>query len=67
MAETRLRSLIKALIWRISGFIILGLISYIFTKKWGESLTISGIFNVIRFLLYYGHERMWNKISWGKY
>ena len=63
--DTKLRSIIKSLVWRISGFIILGFLSYIFTHKWSESLFISGWFNGIRFILYYFHERIWLKIKWG--
>jgi len=65
-SETRTRSFVKTLTWRISGFIILGLVSFAITGKWGESLLVSGIFNLIRAVLYYSHERMWLKIKWGK-
>ena len=61
--ETIFRSIVKSLCWRISGFIILGIISYIFIGKWNESLIISGWFNGIRFVLYIFHERMWNAIK----
>jgi len=64
--ETILRSIAKSLCWRISGFIILGIISYIFTGLWAESLIISGWFNGIRFVLYFFHERLWLRIKWGK-
>ena len=63
--ETRTRSFVKALVWRISGFIILGAISFVFTGKWGESLWISGWFNGVRFVLYYFHERVWLRVKWG--
>ena len=63
--ETHIRSWVKSIVWRIAGFVILGVISYIFTGKWSESLLISGWFNGIRFLLYFVHERMWLKIKWG--
>ncbi len=65
-SETKIRSWIKSLVWRLFGFVILGSISYIFTGSWSESLVISFTFNIIRFVLYYFHERMWVHISWGK-
>jgi uncharacterized membrane protein len=65
-SETILRSIAKSACWRITGFIILGIISYIFIGSWTESLLISGWFNGIRFVLYICHERMWNKIKWGR-
>jgi uncharacterized membrane protein len=66
MHETGIRSLVKSFVWRISGFIILGFITYAYTGKWSESLGISSVFNIIRFFLYYLHERFWDKIEWGK-
>ena len=63
--ETFLRSSIKSIVWRLLGFIILGLITYLYIGEWGESLIISGWFNGIRFVLYIVHERIWNKIKWG--
>jgi len=66
MSETNLRSWTKSLVWRLLGFVILGAITYIYTGEWAESLAISSAFNLIRFFLYYIHERIWNRITWGK-
>lgn len=65
LAETKARSWAKSIVWRLFGFIILGIISFIFTGSWTESLLVSGWFNVLRFLLYYVHERLWLKVKWG--
>lgn len=65
-SESIPRSIIKSIVWRLSGFLILGFISFIFTNKWDESLAISSSFNIIRLFLFYFHERFWLKISWGK-
>jgi uncharacterized membrane protein len=67
MKETKLRSWTKSLVWRLAGFVILGVITYIYTGEWTESLAISSAFNILRFFLYYLHERMWDKIEWGLY
>lgn len=67
MKETHLRSWTKSLVWRLAGFIILGAITYVYTGEWTESIAISSIFNILRFFLYYLHERMWDNISWGKH
>jgi uncharacterized membrane protein len=66
IGETARRSWAKSLTWRLSGFLILGIVSYAFTHKWTESIGISSVFNLIRFVLYFFHERSWLKISWGK-
>jgi len=64
--ETHLRSWTKSISWRVLGIIILIVISYGFTRDLKQTTWITLIFHSIRLVLYYFHERMWNKISWGK-
>lgn len=64
--ETKRRSLVKSIVWRIIGIFILGLISWLITKSWKEVTLITLIFHSIRLVLYYFHERIWEKISWGR-
>lgn len=64
--ETCRRSIAKAIVWRILGIIILGGLSWVFTKSWEEMSIITISFNSIRLVLYYFHERAWNRISWGR-
>ncbi|MBI3940466.1 MAG: DUF2061 domain-containing protein [Acidobacteria bacterium] len=64
--ETKARSWAKSVVWRLLGFLILGVISYLFTGNWSESIGISSAFNLIRLVLYYYHERLWLKIHWGR-
>ena len=66
MSDTAVRSLAKAISWRITGTIDTFVISWIIT---GEVLLASGIaFTEImtKILLFWLHERAWNKILWGK-
>jgi len=63
--ETRKRSFAKAMTWRISGVIILGIIAWIYTKNIELTATITLIFHSIRFFLYYAHERLWLRVKWG--
>lgn len=64
--ETRIRSLGKSVVWRLMGIVILAVITWAYTKDVAEVTGITLIFHGIRFFLYYGHERLWNKIDWGK-
>lgn len=64
--DTKKRSLVKSITWRVIGIIILSLISYLITKSWQEMTIITVLFHSIRFFLYYFHERIWEHISWGK-
>ena len=64
--DTRRRSWAKAITWRVLGVLLLGGIAYAFTGSIVDSLWVTLVFTVIRLVLYYVHERMWEKIRWGK-
>ena len=64
--ETRSRAWIKSIVWRILGILILGSISWIITKSWKEMSLITIFFHGIRIFLYYFHERVWERIKWGR-
>lgn len=60
------RSLAKAVSWRITGSIDTFVISWLIT---GQALLASGIaFTELltKVVLYWFHERVWNRIEWGK-
>jgi len=60
------RSLVKALTWRLTGTIDTFLLSFIITRKLTIALSISGAELFTKVFLYYAHERVWNKINWGR-
>ena len=60
------RSFVKAVTWRTTGTIDTFIISWLIT---GQLLLATGIaFTEImtKIVLFWLHERVWNKISWGK-
>ena len=64
--DTKKRSWVKSITWRVIGIVLLGLISYLITDDWKEMTTITVVFHSIRVVLYYCHERSWERVSWGK-
>jgi len=65
MSDTPVRSLAKAVSWRVTGTIDTFLISWLIT---GQVLIASGIaFTEImtKIFLFWAHERAWNRIGWG--
>jgi uncharacterized membrane protein len=64
--ETHARAWIKSIVWRILGIFILGLISWTITHSWRDMTLITVFFHGIRVILYYLHERLWERISWGR-
>ena len=66
LIDTPKRSLVKSLVWRSIGIIILGLISWYYTRDIQKATIVTILFHVIRFVLYYLHERVWERIRWGQ-
>jgi len=66
MYERKRRSILKAMSWRIIGTIDTFLISYLITGKIKFAISISGIELLTKFSLYFMHERIWNRIKFGK-
>lgn len=60
------RSLVKAISWRFFGNLISFLIIYGLTHNGKLALAASGIELVVKIVLYYYHERVWNKVKWGR-
>jgi uncharacterized membrane protein len=64
--DTRLRSLVKSSTWRITGISVLGTITWVITGNWIQTTYITVAFNMIQVILYYLHERLWERTDWGK-
>ncbi len=67
MGDQRKRSILKTLSWRglatlATVFTVLG-----FTGDVTVSLGVGGIEVVAKIVLYYFHERSWERIRWGRY
>lgn len=66
MTEKSKRSLAKTITWRITGSSSTFLISWLITGNVTVAGTILGIHFFANTILYFAHERVWNKIYWGK-
>ena len=64
--ETQHRTLLKTISWRIIATVISFGIAYFISKDIGIASSIASIQVVVHTIFYYIHERMWNKIKWGK-
>ena len=58
--NSRTRSLVKALTWRITATLTTAGIAYMVTGKLKTAVMIGGIEFILKFMIYYGHERAWN-------
>ena len=66
MKEDKSRSVGKTISWRVLATCDTILISYIITGSFTIAATIGSIEVIIKMLLYYFHERAWNKFSFGR-
>ena len=65
-SECPIRSVAKAISWRVIGTLDTLLISYVLTGEVAIAASIASIDFVTKMFLYFFHERLWNKINWGK-
>ena len=64
--ESNNRSILKTISWRFWATITTTALVFAFTGHLKIALAIGGIEVLLKVFLYYFHERMWNKISYGK-
>ncbi|MBI4275601.1 MAG: DUF2061 domain-containing protein [Rhizobiales bacterium] len=64
--ESHARSLVKAVSWRITGSVDTFLLTFIITGSgvFAGSIALAEI--VTKIIFYYGHERAWSFVSWGR-
>ncbi len=60
------RSLVKTISWRITGSSATFLIAYLITGNLAAAGVIGVTQMVSNTILYYFHERIWNRIRWGQ-
>ncbi|MEJ2456425.1 MAG: DUF2061 domain-containing protein [Candidatus Thiodiazotropha sp.] len=66
MSDRPLRSLVKAVSWRVTGSIDTMLLSWFFTGDLRVAAAIGLTEVVTKMVLYYLHERAWNRIPLGR-
>ena len=64
--ETNLRSVIKAVSWRALATLTTFCLVWVFTGKIELALTVGGLEVVLKMLIYFFHERGWNRVRWGR-
>lgn len=66
MKEKNYRSLVKSISYRITGTFVTFLISLVVTGQIDFALSIMSVDFVSKIGAFYLHERIWNKIKFGK-
>jgi uncharacterized membrane protein len=66
LREYHKRSVVKAVCWRALATFSTIAIVYAFTGKAALSIGVGAVEVVVKIMLYYAHERVWDRIGWGK-
>jgi uncharacterized membrane protein len=66
LSDTNKRSLAKAVSWRLTGTIDTFIISWLITGQLLLASSIAFTEVITKVILFWAHERVWNKVSWGK-
>jgi uncharacterized membrane protein len=61
------RSLAKSITWRLIAIVVTFLVGFVMTGSLTFAASLSLLSNLINFVLYYLHERVWLKINWGRH
>jgi uncharacterized membrane protein len=64
--ETQKRSIAKTISWRVVATVITGTVTYFLTGRLDFAVTVGLADTLVKFFVYYVHERMWARISYGK-
>lgn len=63
--ERRLRTIIRTVTWRITGFAVATLIAFILTRDLRLSLDLGVLYAGALLVLHYAHDRYWSRFRWG--
>ena len=64
--DSRGRTLAKTIVYRVVAIALLAGITFYYTGSAGETGVITVLFNVIGTVAYYGLERIWEFVPWGR-
>ncbi|MBU0958048.1 MAG: DUF2061 domain-containing protein [Nanoarchaeota archaeon] len=64
--DSQKRTIVKTLTWRVVATVVVIFVTYYYTDSWGIALTAGFASAVIKTVLYYIHERLWNKSNYGR-
>jgi len=66
MVETRARSIFKTVSWRILATFITATVTWVITGSYIYAAEVGVLDSLVKLVVYYGHERTWNRIPLGK-
>ncbi len=60
--ESHIRSVVKAVTWRVLATMTTSIIVFFLTGRWETALLVGSIEVVVKLIVYYIHERLWQLV-----
>lgn len=67
MKEHHKRSVVKSVSYRVVGSLTTSAIVYVLTGKILLAIGAGSVDGIVKLVVYYLHERVWNNVRWGKH
>lgn len=65
--EHRRRSIAKAVTYRLISILFDSVVAYAITQSTQKTLIFILISNTLSIIMYFVHERAWNRVPWGRH
>ncbi len=66
VTETNGRSVAKGISWRIVATLVTTIVVFIYSGELAAAAIVGSIDAAVKIFLYWGHERIWQRIYWGR-
>jgi len=66
LSDQHRRSVAKAITWRITGTLDTFIIAWVITGEWTLASGIAATEVITKVVLYWLHERAWNRVKWAR-
>lgn len=63
--ETKTRSMVKAVLWTLLGFIVMTGVGFVSTGSWGLGGQMAFANSALGLVTYLIYERLWTRVRWG--
>ena len=64
--ESHLRTIVKALTWRLGGLVMTVAVAWVVTRRADFAASIGLVDTALKIVAYYVHERVWLRIRFGR-
>jgi adenylylsulfate kinase len=64
--ETHLRSVMKGMSWRLVATMVTTIVVFIYSGELAAAAIVGSLDAIVKIGLYWGHERIWQRIHWGR-